>query len=384
MLLVVAALPCPFAQRGRGGHNYRTEEDKRETRRRLAGQRDPRRGGWNGRGGLEKVEVRKIGGIFRQVEKPEKATLTYGDSRIFRDLVQKNEIIQEVEINRKQIQEVNLKANFINGDTESLFDNTNDEEGSSEFLETPGNKVHSLTETDNKKRYKSVTINGRKTIIKKLKRGKTSKRKLGSNLAINEIVNLKSSQNYTGYQIQDKTVQASSARVNPTRTLNKKGIMLVIQRKRQEGTSGKQNLDSRIQEEGADENKVKFSNKHFSRKTVVELSSKNSFKLPKLFEDLSFPLQNRGNFAENLRQATLPDINLPSNTLSFSNLDFSLFDAQFGGSVPPQPAYKNSQYADPIIRPPLPQIKQIQPPENVFQRPPPAQNTDSDSFSVGL
>ena len=62
MLLLLASLLCSFAHRGRGRKNYRTEEDKRETRRRLAGQRDPRRA---------------------------ETSLTYEESEIFRDLVLK-------------------------------------------------------------------------------------------------------------------------------------------------------------------------------------------------------------------------------------------------------------------------------------------------------
>ena len=48
LLVVLVTLPCCLARRGRGGQQYRTEAERRETRRKLLEQRDPRRAGWSG------------------------------------------------------------------------------------------------------------------------------------------------------------------------------------------------------------------------------------------------------------------------------------------------------------------------------------------------
>merc|ERR1711892_462920 len=126
VLLVLATLPCPLAHRVRGGRNYRTEDDRRETRRRLAGQRDPRRGRWNERGRVNRVgeaERREEG--LKQFRQPIETTLLYEDSRIFRDLVRKKVYDDKQE-------DIEITTEKYDRDTDTVTVTNNDIEYSSE------------------------------------------------------------------------------------------------------------------------------------------------------------------------------------------------------------------------------------------------------------
>merc|ERR1711892_701053 len=90
VLVVLVALPCSLARRGGGRHVDRTEEERRETRRKLSEQRDPRRGGWNGRGEESRaVKKERRSQSLETLRKPFDKTLSYEESKIFRDLIKK-------------------------------------------------------------------------------------------------------------------------------------------------------------------------------------------------------------------------------------------------------------------------------------------------------
>merc|ERR1711892_1480200 len=90
VLVVLVALPCSLARRGGGRHVDRTEEERRETRRKLSEQRDPRRGGWSGSGEESRVgEKERRSQSLEILRKPFDKTLSYEDSKIFRDLIKK-------------------------------------------------------------------------------------------------------------------------------------------------------------------------------------------------------------------------------------------------------------------------------------------------------
>merc|ERR1711892_1276377 len=90
VLVVLLALPCSLARRGGGRQVDRTEEDRRETRRKLSEQRDPRRGGWVGRGEESRVgEKERRSQSLEILRKPFDKTLIYEDSTIFRDSIKK-------------------------------------------------------------------------------------------------------------------------------------------------------------------------------------------------------------------------------------------------------------------------------------------------------
>merc|ERR1712106_209633 len=88
VLVVFVALPCSPARRGGGRHGDRTEEERRETRRKLSEQRDPRRGGWVERGEEGRAgEKERRSQSMEILRKPFDKTLSYEDSNIFRDLI---------------------------------------------------------------------------------------------------------------------------------------------------------------------------------------------------------------------------------------------------------------------------------------------------------
>merc|ERR1711892_608730 len=101
VLVVLVALPCFLARRGGGRHVDRTEEERRETRRKLSEQRDPRRGGWSGSGEESRAgEKERRSQSLEILRKPFDKTLSYEDSKIFRDLIKKK--IDAIDIRTKQ------------------------------------------------------------------------------------------------------------------------------------------------------------------------------------------------------------------------------------------------------------------------------------------
>ena len=189
LLVVLVTLPSCLARRGRGGQHYRTEEDRRETRRKLSEQRDPRRAGWS------ESETRSRAGegergrqSLEKSRKPFLETVTYQDiSTIFGDFEQKStqddkhrsneeqrgrtveidtldkeQDITPENVEREVSSEIDsAKQNYIESTTDFTMI---DEEGSGEVPDTALHKT--------KKEGTIVTINGRKAVVKKRKRGK--------------------------------------------------------------------------------------------------------------------------------------------------------------------------------------------------------------------
>merc|ERR1711892_605161 len=125
VLVVLVALPCSLARRGGGRHVGRTEEKRRETRRKLSEQRDPRRGGWIGRGEESRGgEKERRSQNFDILRKPFDKVLSYEDSKIFRDLIKKN----------------------IDEKTQDAIDITTKQSTTNERIKSPNEKVYSTTE----------------------------------------------------------------------------------------------------------------------------------------------------------------------------------------------------------------------------------------------
>jgi len=393
VLLVLAALPCPLAHRGRGGRNYRTEDDRRETRRRLAGQRDPRRGRWNERGRVNRVgeaERREEG--LKQFRQPIETTLLYEDSRIFRDLVRKkvyDDKQEVIEITTEQYDRDTSTVTVTNNDIEYSSEKVNiedftevsipiNEEGSGESLDIFENKTPS-TEVKNKKEGQTVTINGRRAVIKKRRRGKIPENT--DNDKLSEITNTKIRPNYSGNPRQDNNEQQSTNySAKYPRRLDKEGRQFRVNKRRRQGAAtvaatGRQNINREIVETEEPEldpvnvmQGEKKSNEVLTQ-TEPQHSSTTLFKIPKLFEDLSFPIQERKKVSTNLNAAKLPASKpapqIPFNPFGSGNINFSQFDAQFGGSVPPHPGK--------ILRRPE-QSQNIHPYSNTISKPRPRTN----------
>merc|ERR1711892_770493 len=193
VLVVLVALPCSLARRGGGRHVDRTEEERRETRRKLSEQRDPRRGGWNGRGEESRaVEKERRSQSLETLRKPFNKTLSYEESKIFRDLIKKK--IDEKTQDAKDIttkQSTDEKNKFPNGTVDLTTDQIESDDPIVSFEHKPEiehNKAHAEDveidseegsgEVINKVFVKAqqegtiVSINGRKAVIKKRKRGR--------------------------------------------------------------------------------------------------------------------------------------------------------------------------------------------------------------------
>merc|ERR1711892_1023008 len=270
VLLVLAALPCPLAHRGRGGRNYRTEDDRRETRRRLAGQRDPRRGRWNERGRVNRVgeaERREEG--LKQFKQSIETTLLYEDSRIFRDLVLKkvyDDKQEVIEITTEQYDRDTSTVTVTNNDSEYSSEKVNiedftevsisiNEEGSGEGLDIFENKTPP-TEVKIKKEGQTVTINGRRAVIKKRRRGKRPEN-TDDHKPLNEITNTKISPNYSGNPRQDNNEQQSTNySAKYPRRLDKEGRQFRVNKRRRQGAgavavaaaTGRQNINREMVE----------------------------------------------------------------------------------------------------------------------------------------
>ena len=367
MLVVLVALHCSLAKRGRGRQNYRTEEDRRETRRRLSEQRDPRRGGWSGRGAVFRAgEVERRGQSLKQFRKPLETSLAYEKSIIFRDLVRKkvfpgltfiSKIDQNIE--RKKVyddkqhdMEVTTEHYERDTSTEIFFDDsidfTDDESNvdnlhSKELSEVFGmineegsGEIQDTLLSNNEKEGKIVTINGRKAVIKKRKRGQKPENNLNPK-PLSEITNTKITPN-SGNLVQDNNVQSTNYSAKYPRRFSKAGRQFrVKKRRRQEAATRGGNRNMKTEEE-TDENILKLvmqneenSNEPINIQNEPQQSFTGSFKIQKPFEDLTFPVQKTTLFALN------PSPQLPFNTIDLSNINFSQFDAQFGQSIQLQP-----------------------------------------------
>jgi len=314
-----------FTQARRGG--YRTEEDRRETRRKLLEQRDPRRAGWSpGRSG-EDLEGRRQS--VRISRKPVAETLSYQDTRIFRDLIQKKINDEKEDITEDTTEQiVEIKDMF-----ESLDDNqeittehfvsqqidkeftqndefdTNLEEGSGEISETSTEQAHTEATV--------ILVNGRKAVIRKRKRGKMTETSIKP-LIVNTIG-------------RNSVKQSTNYRVKIARNQKKEGRQYRVKKRRRQGgartrqESGTTNTQSREEDKNTlvmqkqDKSNMIISIQH---KLPPIPAIKNTVETPNLFENLNVP-------AKNNLGSSLP---LPLRTTDFASADFAQFDAQFGGS----------------------------------------------------
>merc|ERR1711892_691484 len=209
VLVVLVALPCSLARRGGGRHVDRTEEERRETRRKLSEQRDPRRGGWSGRGEENRAgEGERRSQSLEILRKPFDKTLSYEDSNIFRDLIKKkiDEKTQDaIDITTKSTTDEEIKSPNEKGEatTEQIetddpivsFENNTDMENNKAHAEDVeidseegSGKVINQVFVNSKQEGTIVNISGRKAVIKKRKRGKRPE--TNPNLkALSEITN---------------------------------------------------------------------------------------------------------------------------------------------------------------------------------------------------
>ena len=61
---------------------------------------------------------------------------------------------------------------------------------------------------------------------------------------------------------------------------------------------------------------------HIQNEPLSQKSSQPSFKIPRLFEDLSFPVPN-------VKYDFKPSLQLPFHTIDLAKMNFAQFDAQF-------------------------------------------------------
>merc|ERR1711915_854582 len=151
--LVVLALLIVFwgpLDGRRGGRRFRTDDAIRQTRKRLAVQRDPRKGEWTANKGARRHQGTDITG--------------------------KKDLIEEIKVNLETNEVNNYITNEATGivresktkqpvEKQNDYDNGTSEEGS-------GNDPGEAKVKEPKPQNKTIFINGRKAVIKKRKRGR--------------------------------------------------------------------------------------------------------------------------------------------------------------------------------------------------------------------
>merc|ERR1711892_52435 len=181
---------------------------------------------------------------------PIETTLLYEDSRIFRDLVREkvyDDKQEVIEITTEQYDRDTNTITVTNNDSEyssekvQIEDFTevsipNNEVGSGEGLDIIENKTPP-TEVKNKKEGQTVTINGRRAVIKKRRRGKRPKN-TDNDKPLNEITNTKISPNYSGNPRQDNNEQQSTNySAKYPRRLDKEGRQFRVNKRRRQGAA---------------------------------------------------------------------------------------------------------------------------------------------------
>merc|ERR1711892_933630 len=181
---------------------------------------------------------------------PIETTLLYEDSRIFRDLVRKKvyDDKQEVpEITTEQYDRDTSTVTATNNDIEYLSEKVNiedfsevsspiNEEGSGESLNISENNTPP-TELKNKKEGQTVTINGRRAVIKKRRRVKIPKN-TDNDKPLNEITNTKIRPNYSGNPRQNNNEQQSTNySAKYPRRLDKEGRQFRVNKRRRQGAA---------------------------------------------------------------------------------------------------------------------------------------------------
>merc|ERR1711892_835410 len=330
VLVVLVALPCSLARGGGGRHVGRTEEERRETRRKLSEQRDPRRGGWSGRGEESRAgEKERRSQSVEILRKPFDKTLSYEDSKIFRDLIKKK--IDAIDITTKQsimdeeIKSPNEKEQPTTEQIESddpikSIENSTDmdhnkahaedvkidiEEGSGEVL----NKVFVKAQQEGT----IVNINGRKAVIKKRKRGRRPE--THPNLkALSEITNRRILPN------------SGNDKAEFPRRLSTGGRQYRVKKRRRQGGANREQLhniqtDQETEEIAPVMQKQNISNKE-QEKQLPQQNLGDSFKITNVFEYPSFSV-------ENVKDNLNPFLQIPFHTTNLADVNFAQFDSQF-------------------------------------------------------
>merc|ERR1711892_1247377 len=342
VLVVLVALPCSLARREGGRHVDRTEEERRETRRKLSEQRDPRRGGWSGSGeesrAGEKERRSQSLGILR---KPFDKTLSYEDSKIFRDLIKKkidektqyatekttkqsttDEEIksskEKVEATTEQIESYDPVVSFEN-DTDMENDKAHakhveidSEEGSGKVI----NKVF----VKSKQEGIIVNINGRKAVIKKRKRGRRPETK-PTLKALSEITKRRILPN------SGNKLKSSSDRAEFPRRLSTGGRQYRVKKRRRQGGVTRGQLHNIQTDQETEEitpvmQKQNISNKE-QETQLPQQNLRDSFKITNVFEYPSFSV-------ENVKDNPNPSLQVPFHTTNLADVNFAQFDSQFG------------------------------------------------------
>merc|ERR1711892_441850 len=357
VLVVLLALPCSLARRGGGRQVDRTEEERRETRRKLSEQRDPRRGGWSGSGkesrAGEKERRSQSLEIFR---KPFDKTLSYEDSKIFRNLIKKKideKTQDDIEITTKHSttdEEIKSTKGKVEATTEQiesydplvLFENDTDMENNKAHAEDVeidseegSGKVINQVFVKSKQEGIIVNINGRKAVIKKRKRGR--KPETTPNLkALSEITNRRILPN------SGNKLKSSNDRTEYPRRLRTGGRQYRVKKRRRQGGVTRGHLHNIQTGQETEEITPVMQKQNISNKEQeTQLPQQNlgdSFKITNAFEDPSFSV-------ENVKDNPNPSLQIPFRTTNLADVNFAQFDYQFG--VLPQ-------RSRPIFRTPTP------------------------------
>jgi hypothetical protein len=215
------------------------------------------------------------------------------------------------------------------------------EEGSGEVPDT--------AQGNTKKEGTIVTINGRKAVVKKRKRGKKAKPSL-SPAPLSEILNRKIIPSPAS-TAQHNNQQSDNYRAKYPRRFSKEGRQFRVKKRRRQGAA---TINKETREETAENNEIMQKQKNANENILLQneplsqISSQTSFKIPKLFEDLSFPVTNVD---------FKPSLQLPFSTIDLANINFAQFDAQFG--VLQQARTENIRH--PISYTTQPQLRILQP-----------------------
>ena len=112
------------------------------------------------------------------------------------------------------------------------------------------------------------------------------------------------------------------------RRLNKGGRQFCVKKRRRQGAAsrgGNLNMESRetVENKGIMQQQKNQNEKiHIQNEPLSQKSSQSSFKIPRLFEDLSFPVHN-------VKDDFKPSLQLSFHTIYLANINFAQFDAQF-------------------------------------------------------
>merc|ERR1711892_1053295 len=343
VLVVLVALPCFLARRGGGRHVDRTEEERRDTRRKLSEQRDPRRGGWRGREEESRAEEKERRSQSLEIlRKPFDKILSYEDSKIFKDLIKKkiNDKTQDaIDITTKQstadeeIKSSNEKGEATTEQIESddpmvSFENIADMENNEALAEDVAihseegsSKVITQVFVKSKQEGTIVNIKGRKAVIKKRKRGRRPETN----------PNLKALSGITNRRILPNSankLKSTNDREEYPRRLRTGGRQYRVKKRRRQKGATRGQLHNIIQTGQETEEITPVMQKHNKsnkeqEKQLPHQDLGDSFQITNLFEYPSFS-------AENMKDNLNPSSRLPFRTTNLADVNFAQFDSQFG------------------------------------------------------